>query len=402
MLSAEPGRGTSCRHILLVDDDEHVCSIFEQLLGMAGHQVFCAMDAPAALESLRHESFDVVVTDISMPEMDGVEFARQVRTLDRDVPIIMVTGYPSVKTAAQGVELGAFRYLVKPVRSSQLLQLIDEAAREHDLARVQKATLSGLDEYRGQVLEKLTLERAFDQTLRRLRMVYQPIVDVTSRSVYAYEALMRSRDDVIYRPAQILHVAERLGRLRDLGRAVRELVAEAMVRLPANQKMFVNLHPTDLEDDLLYSRDDPLARFSERLVLEITERARLDLLDAQVRVRKLRELGYGLALDDLGAGYSGLSSFVQLNPSIVKLDQSLVRGLDQEPSKQKMVTSLCNLCGDMEVAVVAEGVETREEMRLLCEIPVDLVQGYLVGRPEPDFEPVPAGVFEPQPALESA
>jgi EAL domain-containing protein (putative c-di-GMP-specific phosphodiesterase class I) len=390
-------QGPTRRHILLVDDDHLVRDIYERLLSHAGHQVESTSEASRALELIERHSFDVVITDISMPDIDGVELVRRIRRLDRVLPVIMVTGFPSVQSASQGVEFGAFRYLVKPVRSAQFLDVIEEAAGEHDLARVKQAALSMMDEYRGELEEKAALPKAFDRTLRALYLVFQPILQLSRREVFAYEALMRSRDEVIHRPAQILHVAEKLGRLSELGRAIRTLAAEALSRLPREQKLFVNLHPSDLDDESLYHPDDPLAFRSDRVVLEITERAQLDFLTAQHRVEQLRNRGYHLALDDLGAGYAGLSSFVQLNPHVVKLDQSLVRDLHLAPSKRKMIRSLCSVCRELEVLVVAEGVETREELAALQDLEIDLIQGYYVGRPKEEFVPVFVDRFLGQP-----
>jgi len=108
----------------------------------------------------------------------------------------------------------------------------------------------------------------------------------------------------------------------------------------------------------------------------------------------LRELGFRIAVDDLGVGYAGLNSIAMLEPEFIKLDMTLVRKIDEQPVKQKLVSSLTALSKDMGHQVIAEGVETREERDTLVELGCDLLQGYLFSRPERDFPPVNWPPFE--------
>ena len=118
------------------------------------------------------------------------------------------------------------------------------------------------------------------------------------------------------------------------------------------------------------------------MVLEITERAALDRIhELQSRVTRLRALGYRIAIDDLGAGYAGLTSFAQLEPEVVKVDMSLVRGIDGSPMKQKLVRSIISLCTELGIQLVAEGIETPAERDALISLGGDLCQGYLFARP---------------------
>ena len=152
-------------------------------------------------------------------------------------------------------------------------------------------------------------------------------------------------------------------------------------------RIFVNLHPRDLSDDELLSAESPLAAFADRVVLEITERASLDgVNDVYARVLTLRQLGYWLAIDDLGAGYAGLTSVTRLEPEVVKIDMSLVRGIDRSRAQQHFVASLARVCGELGMIVVTEGVETDAERDTLLSLGCDVLQGYRFGRPTPSFE----------------
>ena len=183
--------------------------------------------------------------------------------------------------------------------------------------------------------------------------------------------------------------------MTDLGRIVRSRVAEKMPDAPA-QFVFVNLHSQDLLDEHLYSSDSPLSAHADRVVLEVTERASLNQVnDIEARIERLRSLGFRIALDDLGAGYSGLSSFTTLQPEVVKYDMSLVRGVDSSPTRRKVISSMTALFADMEMRVVAEGVETKAERDCLLELGVDLFQGYLFAKPNREFVQPDLAAFTP-------
>jgi EAL domain-containing protein (putative c-di-GMP-specific phosphodiesterase class I) len=149
----------------------------------------------------------------------------------------------------------------------------------------------------------------------------------------------------------------------------------------------VNLHTHDLLDDDLYRKDAPLTKLADRVVLEITERAAIDdVSDVRVRVANLRRMGFRIAIDDLGAGYAGLSSFAALEPEIVKLDMSLVRNVHESPIRQRLIGSMTSLCVDMGMQVIAEGIETAAECATVCSFGCNLLQGHLfakAGQPFP-------------------
>jgi EAL domain-containing protein (putative c-di-GMP-specific phosphodiesterase class I) len=129
-----------------------------------------------------------------------------------------------------------------------------------------------------------------------------------------------------------------------------------------------------------------LAMAASRIVLEITERAHLDSVpDVETRINRLRAMGFRIAIDDIGAGYSGLNSFTMLRPDLVKLDMALVRDIDKDPVKRRLAGLLLQLCNDLGIAVVGEGVETPAERQTLLDLGCDLLQGYLFGRPAAPF-----------------
>jgi EAL domain-containing protein (putative c-di-GMP-specific phosphodiesterase class I) len=237
--------------------------------------------------------------------------------------------------------------------------------------------------------------RALVRAIETLHMVFQPIVSWTKRDVTAYEALVRTREPSLARPDLLFSAAERLDMIVPLGRRIRAEVARSIEETPAAASVFVNVHGGELADDDLYAPDAPLSRVADRVVLEITERWSLDNFhDVRERMHKLRMLGFRIAVDDLGAGYAGLTSFARLRPEVVKLDMSLVRGVHEDPTRQHLIRSLNGVCSDLGIRVVAEGVETREERDVLVALGSDLLQGYLFGRPEAGFRDVNLSAWE--------
>lgn len=369
-----------------MDDEPFILRAYSRMLEARGHEVVTAGSGDEALALLRTRPFDVIVSDIAMPSLDGIELLRGVREQDLDVPVILMTGSPSIETAARAIEQGAFRYLTKPLRLQDLCDAVDHAHRLHELARLKRQALELMGRTDRQLGDRAGLEVRMPVALARLTMLYQPIVRWSSRQVVAYEALVRSREPALASAAALLSAAERMGALPQLGRRIRSVVAADLVHAPPSAEIFVNLHSTDLMDEDLFDREAPLSRLAGRVVLEVTERATLDRVpDARDRVAHLRSMGYRIAVDDLGAGYAGLSSLAQLEPDLVKLDMSLSRGIDGNPTQQILVRSMATLCREMGTSFVVEGVETARELRTLTSLGADLFQGHLFARAAAGF-----------------
>jgi EAL domain-containing protein (putative c-di-GMP-specific phosphodiesterase class I) len=368
--------------VLLVDDEPTIVRGFARILTAAGFSVEIAHDGREAAELARGKSFDVIVSDIAMPEMNGLQLLRSVREHDLDVPVILMTGGPAVESAVQAMEYGALRYLIKPVEAKQLEEVVSRATRLHQMAKIKREALE-LFRLEGKHLgDRAGLEVRFANALKTLWLAFQPIVSWSNKSVLAYEALVRNEEPTLRAPPDLFEAAERLGRLKELGRIIRDRVAQTLIDTPTECELFVNVHALELDDDSLLSPLPPLSAVAKRIVLEITERAPLEKIkDVNGRVAQLRAMGYRIAVDDLGAGYAGLTSFAQLEPEVVKVDMSLIRGLDQSPTKQKLVRSMVSLCRDLDIKMIAEGIETIEERDTLVRLGGDLCQGYLFARP---------------------
>jgi EAL domain-containing protein (putative c-di-GMP-specific phosphodiesterase class I) len=371
--------------IVVVDDEPMVLRAFTRHLERAPFKVVPCLTPQEAIDQVCEGRVSVVVSDISMEGMSGIDLLRTVREHDPDLPVILVTGQPELATATKALEYGAFRYLIKPVEPDLLIDTVRRAAQLYRLAQAKRQALKLFGE---PIIEseQAALEMCFERALSAMWLAYQPIVRASDHSIFGFEALLRSDEPSLTTPAAILHVAERLGELNRLGRAVRNQAALTVAAAHRSYALFVNLHPQDLFDVDLSDAQAALSSVAGRVVLEVTERASItDFEQARQKLATLRNQGFRIAVDDLGAGYAGLSSFAILEPEFVKLDMSLVRNVDQSTVKQKLVKSIASSCRELGLYVIAEGVETREERDAAIDLGCDLLQGFLFARPGPAF-----------------
>jgi len=216
-------------------------------------------------------------------------------------------------------------------------------------------------------------------------IAYQPIVNLPSRRVVAYEALVRGPGGISY-PQLIAGMNART--LRSFHRhtaeeAIRCAVALGLAKRKAS--LTVNLQP-DLDPDAVNAEFLRAAAIRhglpiDRIVVELTEDHKLTLLQVHEILNRNKAAGFASAMDDFGAGYSGLTSLVECRPEILKLDRALVSAIDRHQIKQKIVGAFVRVCNSLQMMLIAEGVETIEECRILRRLGVKIMQGYLFSRP---------------------
>jgi EAL domain-containing protein (putative c-di-GMP-specific phosphodiesterase class I) len=378
-----PGEGA---RVLVVDDEQHVRQVMVRMLSNAGYQVTTASDGEHALQLLDACEPDLIVTDLDMPKADGLTLLRTVRERNLELPVLLVAGTPTTESAIRAVRYRATEYLTKPLEPDTFIDAVRRALAMHRLAVLRREALILSQRGSAEDTAAQQMGERFDRALKALYMVYQPIVSWARRGPFGYEALVRSSESSLPHPGALFEAAETLERTSELGRRIRALCGAPLALAEPDVLLFVNLHSQDLLDDALFDPSMPLTPWATRTVLELTERAAIDgISDIVQRIARLRSLGYRIAVDDIGAGYSGLNSFATVQPDFVKLDITLVRGLDNDPVRRRLVRLLTELCSDLGIFVVAEGVETVPERDALIELGVDLLQGYLFARPAAPF-----------------
>ncbi len=233
----------------------------------------------------------------------------------------------------------------------------------------------------------MTGQRAPDfNSVRMLRepdinVAFQPIVDLSTGRTFAHEALARCKHAQFQSPAVLFSRAEEEEACGRLGRLIRNVAFQHCEGRP----VFINLHPQEIGQRWLVQPTDPIFMHDSEVYLEVTETAAFDYFDLCMSVLgevKSRCNGH-VVVDDFGAGHSDLKRVLALEPDIVKLDMALVRDIDQEPDKQSYVEHVIHTCRSLGARVVAEGIETEEELRTLMSLGADYGQGYFLARPAP-------------------
>jgi EAL domain-containing protein (putative c-di-GMP-specific phosphodiesterase class I) len=231
-----------------------------------------------------------------------------------------------------------------------------------------------------------------------ISFAFQPIADINSHSVFAYEALVRGLDG--RSASQVFATVEPSG-LYEFDHEARMAATALAARLGLQTKLSLNLLPGSLDalprclDDLM-GRAMEVGVASEQLLLELTEGEVIQRPKEFIGIlNRYRAQGVRLAIDDFGAGYSGLNLLADFQPDLIKLDMHLVRDIDRAGPRQAIARGILQVCDDLGIEVIAEGIETIGEYRWFKRVGVRLFQGYLLGRPI--FETLPLPVF-PEPS----
>ncbi|MFB9147706.1 GGDEF domain-containing protein [Halomonas alkalicola] len=219
---------------------------------------------------------------------------------------------------------------------------------------------------------------------------FQPIVDVARREIHGYEALIRGPSGtLLHAPQRLFEVALQTGRLVELDLLCRRIAIERFVALRLEGKLFLNVMPAtllerDFREGLTLGFLDRAGLAPGRVVIELTEHHPiLDYQAMRQAMQHYRDMGFRVALDDLGAGHSSLRHWAELRPDIVKLDRHFISGIDTRPDKREFLRSLLDVARSLGCELIIEGVETAEEQRCLWELDrsLALMQGYYFARP---------------------
>lgn len=222
-----------------------------------------------------------------------------------------------------------------------------------------------------------------------LHSLFQPIICLSERRILGYEALTRGpSNSPLHSPIALFAVARQAGRLSELEIACRQSACRRFNEQQLPGKLFLNVSP----ESLLEAAHQPgrtlqllqdLGIAPSQVVIELTEQTPIDDFQLlQNALHHYRAMGFSIALDDLGAGYSSLRLWSELRPDYVKIDRHFIDGIHQDALKREFVGSILQIAKASRAQVIAEGIELPEELAVLTEMGVDLVQGYLLGRPQ--------------------
>jgi diguanylate cyclase (GGDEF)-like protein/PAS domain S-box-containing protein len=335
-------------------------------------------EVDAALELLDASAMDIVLADCPSADQ-GIEVLRGALRRRPEALRALVLASQDAFVEVRGTTLARVDcFLLRGEDPARVAEALRDALTRREVDR-QRLFLASRDVGRLFSDRLVELDRLIDRG--ELRFAFQPIVDPRSGAVHAYEALCRADHPVFQDATLLFEAALQSGNLWRLGRLCRRTAAARLATLEAGHSLFINLHPAELDDpELLAGELDRAA--AGRVVLEITERAAIpDFRRFRSTAAALSSAGYRLAIDDLGAGYASLSAVAILEPSYVKLDMTMVRGIDRSRHKAHLVRRIVEFGNDVGIQLVAEGVETAEEARTVVELGCHLAQGYFFGPP---------------------
>jgi EAL domain-containing protein (putative c-di-GMP-specific phosphodiesterase class I)/CheY-like chemotaxis protein len=368
---------------LLVVADEAIREDWVAAFAALGHDVLGVGDRGEALQAMQSRSFDAIVGDIDGEE--GPRLLRAMQAQDLDLPFVALSG-TGEGAAEDALQSGALDVVQKPVDRAYLVAAAERAVRIGRLARVKRLTMASLPG--GQVVgagDRAALNTSLDRAILTMWTVFQPILRRDAR-LFGYEALMRNRNSDMQRPEEVLGAAQTLDRVLEVGRRMRHFATKPVIADVASGSLCLNVHPRDLLDPEFVSADSPLVGIARRVVLEVSERDPIvEVAQTRRRCRELREMGFRLAIDNLGSHSVGQASFTVLEPDLVKLDRSFVRGVGTDPARQRHLRALIRQCRELGMVVAAEGVETLAELSCVLDLGCDLVLGFLFAQPGPAF-----------------
>ena len=232
----------------------------------------------------------------------------------------------------------------------------------------------------------------------RIHPVFQPIVSLRDGQILGYEALSRIDGKTkIQDMEEFFQLGVHYGKTWEIEKLCRKKILQTYAQFPETQKtgkLFINVNPLVMQDEKFkqnYTKKQLEKRgiASEKIVIEVTERNTIDnLQEFQDTMKHYQEEGYEIAIDDVGSCYSGLNVIANTKPRYIKIDMALVRGIDKDPMRQALLKGLVEMANHTSFELIAEGIETEDELEMLMKLGIDYGQGYLLERPGRNLMPI--------------
>lgn len=233
----------------------------------------------------------------------------------------------------------------------------------------------------------------------QIHSVYQPIVSLQNGAIFGYEALSRiTSQSCTLNIEKLFELANKAQKTWELEKLCRTQALRGALEKPARTKLFINVDPNVVYDPNFISgfTQDKLVKLglnSDDIIFEITEKSSVTSLGGfKEALDNYQSQGFKVAIDDFGAGYSGLTRMYSISPDYLKIDMSIVRDVNKDSRKRSVVIGIVKLCREVGIEIIAEGIETKEELATLIELDVDYGQGYFLARPNEKFQTLPGEI----------
>ena len=384
--------------ILVIEDEVHIRELITELLEDVGFQVFSAGNGSMGLYLATEHLPDLIVCDIMMPEIDGYEVLRRIRQSLRTaaIPLIFLTAKTSRPDFRKGMVMGADDYITKPFTCDELIESIHTRLAKQVLVqqtcniRAQLSQLHGNSPPLQRSIQESHLYYALEYS--EFELYYQPQVNIQTGTLVGAEALVRwrSRQFGMVDPAEFITLAEETGFIVLLDQwVIQTACAQAKAWQDAGLpplRIAVNLSSLQFNHPYLTERIAQVLRKTglppHCLDIELTESMLVQNVDETIRrLQELKELSIQIAIDDFGTGYASLGYLQHFPFDILKLDQCFVRGVNTNPTNAAIATAVIKMAHDLNLTVIAEGVETEAERQFLMSHQCDVIQGFLMSHP---------------------
>jgi EAL domain-containing protein (putative c-di-GMP-specific phosphodiesterase class I)/ActR/RegA family two-component response regulator len=385
------GLGSGPISVLIADDEPALRIALADLLAHEDDVVLIgtAGDADEAIAIASDERPDVALVDVAMPAGGGPRAAREIARCSPDTRVIALSAFEDRPTVLEMLRAGAVGYLVKGTAGEEIIGSIQKVMAGG--ASLSAEVISGIV---AELTKQLQRDDAEQQRVDARRgeierfvsgegmsMAFQPIVDLTTEAVVGVEALARFLAPPARPPNEWFAEAVSLELGVQLELTALKTALRALPKIAPGLYLAVNCsHRAAISAELAAM----LEPHAGRLVVEITEHEAVEdygtLVDA---LAPLRARGARVAIDDAGAGFASLRHTLRIAPDIVKLDMSLTRGIDSDRAKRALATAMVSFAKEMDFSLVAEGIETAEELMTLRELGVGFGQGFYLAEPGP-------------------
>lgn len=379
-----PRLDTPASAILIVDAKADRRERLAKTLLGSGHRVDTCGSESAAVECLEEGHHQVVVlapkSTASSAELGMLAWMR-VRHPSAQVVVVARPG--SGARALRLANSGATALIHTPVEQADLLAAIDRAVRNHELRDLAQRR------YEDSYVQRRHLDamsHVFETALMQLNLAYQPIIRARTGCVVGYEALLRTNSTRLDGAGPMLALARRLGRQSEVDDRVRSLVTLLFEESAQLRTIFVNFDTDELLRGVLGTRQDSLAPYATRVVVEFGDEALpSEHAAAATTLKTMRDRGYRVAAGGIAGTIKGLGRMRALAPDLYKLGAAVVQRSDEDPEKRRHIARLVELAHDEGALVVAQGIERPEEREVAASLGCDMLQGYLLGMPRYTF-----------------
>lgn len=388
--------------ILVIEDEESVRENLLDLLAAEDFETIAAPNGRIGLNLAISEVPDLILCDMIMPEIDGYGVLTALRQnhLTVTIPFIFLTAKSAKADFRQGMDLGADDYLTKPFTRAELLSAIINRLEKYENLKRYLSTKPKVNEATPKMqLIEFDLTRVLqDESFKEFEIYYQPIMDITSNKIIAAESLLRWQSielGNIY-PRDFIPIAESHKLIITIGKWVLKNVCQQIQiwrRIPGfdSLRVAVNLSAIEFNQPDFINTIVSLIETNDLepncLELELTESMIMADIDSAIAtMKKLRILGINIAIDDFGTGYSSLSYLKELPINTLKIDRYFIQDVTEDPQKMAITKALIQMGNNLNLKIIAEGVETEAELSFLRRHDCHAVQGFLFSHPLPVSE----------------